>query len=429
MHFVASLAAATIFIIREIAMNNLYKRIVTIGMICFTAVLAWIYCVLEYRTEPVYIIGVSLILVISLYALLNAYIGLRMERENKLRNYIDSAVATTAAKLEHGQDNTDLECLSKAIYVQLRKSNTILMQMMETDNTQSAQNMETYSRLNEEMNKLIADSINKAVKIIVKYNQNNHDGMVSALSDLSTGLERIGHEINQTKTEIANFKIDIPAPQETEPVSTTDASTDAPDLNSFFNEFDKTDTTEISNNTEQAATEESSHKLSQDEIAALFTASKEERKATSDDDFQIHEHPEAMSQDLIDALLAGNEDNVENAENISSAENSDDADIIPFPAKETTVENDDSNRQLTPDEIAALFASAVGAAADAEETNTNDADTDEISTGSTASKATEEPVLNADTEPESAAQPSPVNEDPNRQLTPEEIAALFASVQ
>lgn len=402
MHFVISSAAATIFIIREIAMNNLYKRIVTIGMICFTAVLAWIYCVLEYRTEPVYIIGVSLILIISLYALLNAYIGLRTERENKLRNYIDSAVATTAAKLEHSQDNTDLERLSKAIYVQLRKSNTILMQMMETDNTQSAQNMETYSRLNEEMNKLIADSINKAVKIIVKYNQNNHEGMVSALSDLSTGLERIGHEINQTKTEIANFKIDIPSPQETEPVSTTDESTDAPDLNSFFNDFDKTDTTEISNNSEQAATEESSH------------------------DFQIHEHPEAMSQDLIDALLAGNEDNVEN---ISSAENSDDADIIPFPAKETTVENDDSNRQLTPDEIAALFASAVGAAADAEEANTSDADTDEISTDSTASKATEEPVLNADTEPESAAQPSPVNEDPNRQLTPEEIAALFASVQ
>lgn len=340
-------------------MNNLYKRIVTIGMICFTAVLAWIYCVMEYRTEPVYIIGVSLILVIALYALLNAYIGLRMERESKLRNYIDSVVANAAAKLEHDQDNTDLERLSKAIYVQLRKSNTILMQMMETDNTQSAQNMETYSRLNEEMNKLIADSISKAVKIIIKYNQNNHDGMVSALSDLSNGLERIGHEINQTKNEFANFKADIPAPQETEPVSAIDESTGAPDLNSFFNEFGKTDTTEVADNAEQAAAEDANHKLSQDEIAALFTASKEERKATSDDDFQIHEHPEAMSQDLIDALLAGNEDSADDA----------------------------------------------------------------------ASKAAEETVLTEDTESEAAEQPAPVNEDPNRQLTPEEIAALFASVQ
>lgn len=413
-------------------MNNLYKRIITIGMICFTAVLAWIYCVLEYRTEPVYIISISLILIISLYALLNAYIGLRMEKENKLRNYIDSVVANAAEKLDHEQDNTDLERLSKAIYVQLRKSNTILMQMMEADNTQSAQNMETYVSLNAEMNKLISDSISKAVKIIVKYNQNNHDGMVSALSDLSTGLEHIGHEINQTKNEIASVKINVPVPQEPVSGSAAAESTEAPDLNSFFSEFADA---EIPGSTEQAA-EDANHKLSQDEIAALFTASKEERKAVSEDDFQIHEHPEAMSQDLIDALLAGSEssadtesrtgsensadttantnntDSTNITSNTNNTENTDDADIIPFPAKETAEENDDSNRQLTPEEIAALFASAAGTSS-ADTSGSDEADvnaTDEISTDA-PSKAAEETV------------------DSNRQLTPEEIAALFASVQ
>lgn len=413
-------------------MNNLYKRIITIGMICFTAVLAWIYCVLEYRTEPVYIISISLILIISLYALLNAYIGLRMEKENKLRNYIDSVVANAAEKLDHEQDNTDLERLSKAIYVQLRKSNTILMQMMEADNTQSAQNMETYVSLNAEMNKLISDSISKAVKIIVKYNQNNHDGMVSALSDLSTGLEHIGHEINQTKNEIASVKINVPVPQEPVSGSAAAESTEAPDLNSFFSEFADA---EIPGSTEQAA-EDANHKLSQDEIAALFTASKEERKAVSEDDFQIHEHPEAMSQNLIDALLAGSEssadtesrtgsensadtaantnntDSTNITSNTNNTENTDDADIIPFPAKETAAENDDSNRQLTPDEIAALFASAADTSG-ANTSGANEADVnaaDEISTDA-PSKAAEETV------------------DPNRQLTPEEIAALFASVQ
>lgn len=413
-------------------MNNLYKRIITIGMICFTAVLAWIYCVLEYRTEPVYIISISLILIISLYALLNAYTGLRMEKENKLRNYIDSVVANAAEKLDHEQDNTDLERLSKAIYVQLRKSNTILMQMMEADNTQSAQNMETYASLNAEMNKLVSDSINKAVKIIVKYNQNNHDGMISALSDLSTGLERIGHEINQTKNEIASVKINVPVPQETVSGSAAAESTEAPDLNSFFSEFADA---EVPGSTEQAA-EEANHKLSQDEIAALFTASKEERKAVSEDDFQIHEHPEAMSQDLIDALLAGSEssadtesrtgsensadttantnntDSTNITSNTNNTENTDDADIIPFPAKETAEENDDSNRQLTPEEIAALFASAAGTSA-ADTSGSDEADVnvaDEISTDA-PSKAAEETV------------------DSNRQLTPEEIAALFASVQ
>ncbi len=325
-------------------MNSLYKRIVTIGMICFTAVLAWIYCALEYRTEPIYIIGVSLILVISLYALLNAYAGLCIERENKLHNYIDRSVATVAAKLEHGQDNTDLERLSKAIYVQLRKSNTLHMQMMETGNRQSAQNREDYSLLNEEMNKLIADSINKAVKIIVKYSQNNHDGIVSAMSNLSTGLDRVGSEINQIKSEITNLKIDLPSTQVTEPVSSAD-------------------TAEVIVNNRQAATE----------------------TADSDDELRIHESSETMSQDLIDSFLTGN------------AENESNADVIPFPAKEAAEENDDPNRRLTPDEIAALFASSADTSAD-----TNNTDTD--------------------------AQVPPVSDDSNRQLTPEEIAALFSSV-
>lgn len=414
-------------------MNSLYKRIVTIGMISFTAVLAWIYCVLEYRTEPVYIVGVSLVLVVSLYALLNAFIGLRIEKENKLRNYIDNAVATTTAKLEQGQDNTELERLNKAIYVQLRKSNTLLAQMLETDSKQSVQNTENYAHI-EEMNKLVAESINKAVKIIVKYNQNNHDGMVSALSDLSSGLERIGREINQAKDEIANIKIDIPEPQYTtqETVHASDESAETPDLNSFFNEFGGNDTYDISDNTAEPSVEASSvdlnnnlnddasesptedsvadsnQKLSQDEIAALFEASKEERKAKSDDDFQIHEHPEAMSQDLIDALLANNTD---------SSDTTNDADIIPFPTKDA-VQESDPNRQLTPDEIAALFASAAGTSTADNEPDTSDSQSE---TGS-ESKQDEQ-------EESTGSTISSTNDDPNRQLTPDEIAALFASMQ
>lgn len=414
-------------------MNSLYKRIVTIGMISFTAVLAWIYCVLEYRTEPVYIVGVSLVLVVSLYALLNAFIGLRIEKENKLRNYIDNAVATTTAKLEQGQDNTELERLNKAIYVQLRKSNTLLAQMLETDSKQSVQNTENYAHI-EEMTKLVAESINKAVKIIVKYNQNNHDGMVSALSDLSSGLERIGREINQAKDEIANIKIDIPEPQYTtqETVHASDESAETPDLNSFFNEFGGNDTYDISDNTAEPSVEASSvdlnnnlnddasesptedsvadsnQKLSQDEIAALFEASKEERKAKSDDDFQIHEHPEAMSQDLIDALLANNTD---------SSDTTNDADIIPFPTKDAAQESD-PNRQLTPDEIAALFASAAGTSTDDNEPDTSDSPSE---TGSESEQDAQEESTDSTI--------SATNDDPNRQLTPDEIAALFASMQ
>ena len=36
-------------------MGNRYKRMVTLGMISFTALLAWGYCMLAYRSQAVYV--------------------------------------------------------------------------------------------------------------------------------------------------------------------------------------------------------------------------------------------------------------------------------------------------------------------------------------------------------------------------------------
>ena len=101
--------------------------------------------------------------------------------------------------------------------------------------------------------------------------------------------------------------------------------------------------------------------------------------------------------------------------------------VEPSPAAEEAVADttdSDPNRQLSADEIAALFASANAGATEPESEPTE--------------KVITEPVTEAPhvPEPEPVVEPSPVaeeavadttNSDPNRQLSADEIAALFAS--
>lgn len=281
-------------------MNSLYKRITTLGMVSVTAVLAWIYCVLEYRDEPIYIIGISLVLIISVYALLNAIISLRIDKDNKLKNHIDSTIANAIAGMEQSKSLEDMERLSKAMYIQLRKVNTTL----------SASSEDSSSKLNEEMNQTVVEAINKAVKIIVKYNQNNHEGMVLALSDLSTELSKISEELNQVKFQDStdnSFNADFTNNIYGNESLDTDNGTVIPFPNDSNNESVNNDTTTSVNN------------IYDSDITADTASDNDDTNNTYD--FGIPKTEES-------------------------------------PASEAP--GLDENRTLTPDEIAALFASAMG---------------------------------------------------------------------
>ena len=101
--------------------------------------------------------------------------------------------------------------------------------------------------------------------------------------------------------------------------------------------------------------------------------------------------------------------------------------VEPGPAAEESVAdttNSDPNRQLSADEIAALFASANAGATEPESDPAEEVITEPV---------TEAPQV---PEPEPVVEPSPAaeeavadttNSDPNRQLSADEIAALFAS--
>lgn len=325
-------------------MNSLYKRITTLGMVSVTAVLAWIYCVLEYRDEPVYIVGISLVLIISIYALLNAIISLRIDKDNKLKNHIDSTIASAIAGMEQSKSLEDMERLSKAMYIQLRKVNTTL----------SASTEDSSSKLNEEMNQTVVEAINKAVKIIVKYNQNNHEGMVLALSDLSTELSKISEELNQVKLQDNTDNIAA--------IEDTNNSFNADFANSIYdNENYGTDNgtvipfpNDTNNEFENAATDTSVNKTSDSDMTV---------NDISDNSMAINDISggNMAGNDMSGNNVAGNDTTANTSSGNDDTNNTYDFGI---PKTEESPASEapslDENRTLTPDEIAALFASAMG---------------------------------------------------------------------
>ena len=177
--------------------------------------------------------------------------------------------------------------------------------------------------------------------------------------------------------------------------------------------------------------------LSADEIAALFAAAdpapkKEEPVTEETEDAE----PFTPTFTVVGKSTEAKEETEELTDNvtpITSTEPADDpnrqlsADEIaalfaasdPAPKKEEPVVDttpaapatDDPNRQLSPDEIAALFAASEPAPKSDEEARIEEQKMDE--------------ALAAQ---EAAPTVTPVSDDPNKQLSPDEIAALFASL-
>lgn len=376
-------------------MGSLYKRIVTLGMISFTAFLAWIYCIINYKEQPIYIGIISLVLVVSIYALLNGIIGLHSAKEKQIQNYISETVANAVAGL-NGQeaDSTDMERLAKASYVQLRKANSAISQFAEASDRNAQMNMDSYSQHSESTRQLVSESVNKAVKVMVKYDQNNNEKLVGTMMELNKSLTDMNREMTSIKQAVLDMEFNIPVNFGGESAGTSN--------NNSLDMFDETEN--IATKVPPVIDDEDELiKYTDEEVDAMFEASKEERRAKSQDDFKIFEHPEAMEQEFVDVLLEHKTDKViDFVETVESDEPAT-ADVIPFPTAESgsVAPEFDPNKQLSAEEIAALFNSV------------NDL------------------VAEPNVEPEEVKEEVEqiVDADPNKQLSADEIAALFASMQ
>ena len=192
-----------------------------------------------------------------------------------------------------------------------------------------------------------------------------------------------------------------------------------------------------SDNMSGIAGKSSNDMLNADEIAALFAAAdpapkKEEPVTEETEDTE----PFTPTFTVVGKSTEAEEETEELTDNVTPITRTEPADDLnrqlsadeiaalfaaadPAPKKEEPVVDttpaapaaDDSNRQLSPDEIAALFAASEPAPKSDEEARIEEQKMDEALAAQAAA-----PIV------------TPVSDDPNKQLSPDEIAALFASL-
>lgn len=423
-------------------MGNRYKRMVTLGMVSFTAILAWVYCALAYRTETVYIAIISLVLIASIYAFLLSLVDIRVEKEQQMQDFIAKTLQESMK-----QDNSDvvdclndMERLAKASYVQQRKMATYLSsqeEQLDAAVKKTAKLLIGYDRKKEEEAAQKAEQKEKEEKMqaaLEEQKKPDHTAMIlDAFEKLTGDVQAVVAQLSEATAQIAALRdsvdaIEIPkvveatapvasvaeAPAQVMETAVADALPQPADIVQDVEPESADVRTELEHvqDTEPEATEiaqtvepEAPH-TEQEEPAAFDTEDFFSQFGGSEDqtlkeEAQFKEdttNAGMMDQSMIDALL-GNL-----ASGNKSADNTKPADVIPFPQQEQT---DVSKEEAHTEEIA-------------ETTNEMEHEIE------AAVAATEEEENHTDT---ASVTQAPVDDNPNRALSPEEIAALFASMQ
>ena len=254
--------------------------------------------------------------------------------------------------------------------------------------------------------------------------------MTETATDPILSVDTIEEPLDTSTADIAATESIVETPENTISVDTITETAEAAIT-------DTTESTEDSNTSLGIEGKSSNDMLSADEIAALFAAADPTPK--KEDPVIEGEKEEPFTPTFT--VVGKSTDPVEEAEEpakvatIGDVIASDDpnrqlsADEIaalfaaadPAPKKEepiaaeeapATPVTDDPNRQLSPDEIAALFAASEPTPKSDEEARIEEQKMDEA----LAAQAAAAPTV------------TPVSDDPNKQLSPDEIAALFASL-
>ena len=412
-------------------MGNRYKRMVTLGMVSFTAILAWVYCALAYRTETVYIAIISLVLIASIYAFLLSLVDIRIEKEQQMQDYIAKTLQESLK-----QDNSDvvdclndMERLAKASYVQQRKMATYLSsqeEQLDVAVKKTAKLLIGYDRKKEEEAAQKAEQKQKEEEMqaaLEEQKKPDHTAMIlDAFEKLTEDVQAVVAQLSEVTAQITALRDSVDAieiPKVIETVAPVASVAEAPAQVAETADADALpQPTDIAQDVEPEAADvgtelehvqdmepEAPH-IEQEESATFDTEDFFSQFGGSEDqtlkeEAQFKEdttNAGMMDQSMIDALL-GNL-----ASGNKSADNTKPADVIPFPQQE---QMDVSKEEAHTEEI-------TEAANEMEH---------EIEA---AVAATEEEENHTDT---ASVTQAPVDDNPNRALSPEEIAALFASMQ
>lgn len=436
-------------------MGNRYKRMVTLGMISFTALLAWGYCMLAYRSQAVYVAIISLVLVGSIYALLLSVVDIKVAKEQAMQEYVTKTLQEYTKK-EDTEILNDMERLAKASYVQQRKTNTYLSAQAEQLDEALKKTIKiliNYDRKKEEEAAQQAERMQKELEMqaaLQAQKEPDHTALVlEEFGKLAGDVQAVVAQLQQVTAQLTALREAVDAiemPKYVEAAPSVEAAATAvtadvqkrvpedeqPEVVANVENTTETDVPEsqipggIENDTaDEAELEIADDSLTQtdDTPAEVEAASTEEPEAVAEEaapteepepafntedffsqfggsaDKELKEEAEfkeeaantgMLDQSMIDALLG-------NLQADKPAEDVKNADVIPFPQQGQT---DLSKEEAHAEEVAEAV----------HEVEQDITDT----------------TMNMDAEP---APTMPVDDNPNRTLSPEEIAALFASMQ
>jgi hypothetical protein len=428
---------------------------VTLGMISFTALLAWGYCMLAYRSQAVYVAIISLVLVGSIYALLLSFVDIKVAKEQAMQEYVTKTLQEYTKK-EDTEILNDMERLAKASYVQQRKTNTYLSAQAEQLDEALKKTIKiliNYDRKKEEEAVQQAEQMQKELEMqaaLQAQKEPDHTALVlEEFGKLAGDVQAVVAQLQQVTAQLTALREAVDAiemPKYVEAAPSVEAASTAvtadvqkrvpedeqPEVVTNVENTTETDVPEsqipggIENDTaDEAELEIADDSLTQtdDTPAEVEAASTEEPEAVAEEaapteepepafntedffsqfggsaDKELKEEAEfkeeaantgMLDQSMIDALLG-------NLQADKPAEDVKNADVIPFPQQGQT---DLSTEEAHAEEVAEAV----------HEVEQDITDT----------------TMNMDAEP---APTMPVDDNPNRTLSPEEIAALFASMQ
>ena len=436
-------------------MGNRYKRMVTLGMISFTALLAWGYCMLAYRSQAVYVAIISLVLVGSIYALLLSFVDIKVAKEQAMREYVTKTLQEYTKK-EDTEILNDMERLAKASYVQQRKTNTSLSAQAEQLDEALKKTIKiliNYDRKKEEEAAQQAEQMQKELEMqaaLQAQKEPDHTALVlEEFGKLAGDVQAVVAQLQQVTAQLTALREAVDAiemPKYVEAAPSVEAAATAvtadvqkrvpedeqPEVVANVENATETDVPEsqIPGGIENDTADEAELKIADDSLtqtddtpAEVEAASTEEPETVAEEaapteepepafntedffsqfggstDKELKEEAEfkeeaantgMLDQSMIDALLG-------NLQADKPAEDVKNADVIPFPQQGQT---DLSTEEAHAEEVAEAV----------HEVEQDITDT----------------TMNMDAEP---APTMPVDDNPNRTLSPEEIAALFASMQ
>lgn len=445
-------------------MGNRYKRMVTLGMISFTALLAWSYCMLAYHSKVVYIAVISLVLIGSIYALLLSVVDIKAAKEQAMQEYVTKTLQEYAKK-DDTEILNDMERLAKASYVQQRKTNTYLSSQAEQLDEALKKTVKiliNYDRKKEEEAAQQAEQIQKELEMkeaLQAQKEPDHTALVlEELGKLTSDVKAVVAQLQQVTIQLTALHETVDTIEVSKYVAVPQAAdvsaepaqqkvVDIVETTDTFVDNSLTRTDAVQTDEEAAVTEEpevavaettpteepetvvaeaapteepeavvaEAASTEEPEVVVAEAAPTEESEASFDmEDFfsqyggsadkelkeeaQFKEEAAStgmLDQNMIDALLG----NLQADKPVTDVKN---ADVIPFPQQEYT---DDATEEAHVEEVAEAV---------------HEVEQDMTDTTVYADEESEH------SEPMSAM---PVDDNPNRTLSPEEIAALFASMQ